>query len=133
MLLLVPQPLVAFDKMLEYINKMEGVDAILQEYGNLAGKPPQSTPIVRLYKSKNFVSWHETIISRHNTVVSRHDTTISRHATVLYITIQLYAYVFYVLTIYLLLLQWMNGGTRIGLQHQQLLLAKNSLLHFFFN
>ena len=27
----------------------------------------------------------------------------------------------------------MNGGTRIGLQHQQLLLAKNSLLHFFFN
>ena len=38
--LLVPQPLVAFDKMLEYINKMEGVDAILQEYGSLAGKPP---------------------------------------------------------------------------------------------
>ena len=57
MLLLVPQPLVAFDKMLEYINKMEGVDAILQEYGNLAGKPPQSTPIVRLYKSQK-TSYH---------------------------------------------------------------------------
>lgn len=38
--LLVPQPLVAFDKMLEYINKMEGVDAILQEYGSLAASPP---------------------------------------------------------------------------------------------
>lgn len=46
MLLLVPQPLVAFDKMLEYINKMEGVDAILQEYGSLADKTPKSTPIV---------------------------------------------------------------------------------------
>lgn len=60
MLLLVPQPLVAFDKMLEYINKMEGVDAILQEYGSLAGKPPQSTPIVRLYKSQK-TSYHGMI------------------------------------------------------------------------
>lgn len=42
MLLLVPQPLVAFDKMLEYINKKEGVDAILQEYGSLASPPIDS-------------------------------------------------------------------------------------------
>ena len=67
---------------------MEGVDAILQEYVSLSDESPKSTPRMRLYKSKNFVSYHDTIISRHNTVVSRHDTTISRHATVLYITIQ---------------------------------------------
>ena len=66
---------------------MEGVDAILQEYVSLSDESPKSIPIMRLYKSKNFVSCHDTMISRHNTVVSRHDTTISRRATVLYITI----------------------------------------------
>lgn len=52
---------------------MEGVDAILQEYVSLSDESPKSTPMMRLYKSKNFVSCHDTIISR--------------HATVLYITI----------------------------------------------
>ena len=30
---------------LQNINTMEGVDAILQEYGSLADKTPKSTPI----------------------------------------------------------------------------------------
>ena len=107
MLLLVPQPLVAFDKMLEYINKMEGVDAILQEYGNLAGKPPQSTPIVRLYKSQK-TSYHGMKRSFQDTIRSYQGMIRPYQGTQQFFIprYRLYTCVFYVLTIHLLLLQW---------------------------
>ena len=113
---------------------MEGVDTILQEYGSLAGKPPQSTPIVRLYKSQK-TSYHGMIRSFQDTIRSYQGMIRPYQGTQQFFILRyrLYTCVFYVLTIYLLLLQRMNGGTRIGSQHQQLLLAKNSLLHFFFN
>ena len=63
---------------LQNINTMEGVDAILQEYGSLADKTPKSTPIVWGYISQKlrimawYDDWYNYIKARNSSLY--HDT-----------------------------------------------------------
>ena len=92
--LLVPQPLVAFDKMLEYINKMEGVDAILQEYGSLAGKPPNRLLLWGYisHKKLRIKAWYDDFKAQYGRIKAWYDYIKARNSSLYHDTDYRHAY-----------------------------------------
>ena len=79
---------------LQNINTMEGVDAILQEYGSLADKTPKSTPIVWSYISQKLriMAWYDDFKAQYGRIKAWYNYIKARNSSLYHDTDYTHAY-----------------------------------------